>query len=118
MRDIKFYRTPEGKCPIEEFFDSLSAKQMQKVAWTLRLIKELEHIPEQYLKKLAGTNDIWEIRVHALSVNIRLLSFFDEGNLIILTNGFVKKQSRVPGAEIKKAEKNKLDYLRRKHEKR
>jgi phage-related protein len=118
MRRIEFYRTSDGKCPIEDFFDSLDSRQIQKVAWTLRLIKELEIIPKQYIKKLEGTNDIWEIRVLAFGINIRLLCFQEKGNLIILTHGFIKKQSKVPKAEINKAEKYKKEYLGRFHEKR
>ena len=47
---------------MEEFLDSLSGKQAQKVIWVLRLIEELDSVPSQYLKKLAGTEDLWEIR--------------------------------------------------------
>ena len=38
MREINFYKTESGKCPVEEFLDSLSSKQAQKVTWVLRLI--------------------------------------------------------------------------------
>jgi hypothetical protein len=30
MREVVFYRTDSERCPIEEFFDSLSGKQAQK----------------------------------------------------------------------------------------
>lgn len=50
MREIIFYRTASGKCPVEEFLDSLPAKEAQKVTWVLRLIEELPRIPKQYFK--------------------------------------------------------------------
>jgi len=31
MKEIKFYKTSSGKSPIEDFLDSLSAKEAQKV---------------------------------------------------------------------------------------
>jgi len=31
MPEIQFYRTAAGACPVEEFLDSLGAKQAQKV---------------------------------------------------------------------------------------
>jgi hypothetical protein len=40
MRTIDFYRTRSGRCPVEEFLDSLTGKQAQKAAWTLQLIEE------------------------------------------------------------------------------
>ncbi len=58
MREIRFYRTPSGRSPVETFLESLSGKQAQKVVWTLRLVEEMERVPEQYLKKLPGTEDL------------------------------------------------------------
>lgn len=77
MRKIIFYRTEPGNCPVEEFLDSLFGKQAQKVVWVLRLIEELNPIPDQYFKKLVNTEDIWEVRVGIGSSIFRLLGFFD-----------------------------------------
>jgi len=40
MREILFYKTDSERCPVEDFIDSLSGKQAQKVLWVLRLILE------------------------------------------------------------------------------
>ncbi len=93
MREIIFYRTDSGKCPVEEFLDSLNAKEAQKVTWVLRLVEELPRIPSQYFKKLANTNDIWEIRVILGGNIIRILGFWDGPNLVVLTHGFHKKDT-------------------------
>ncbi len=65
MREIRFYRSDSGVCPIETFLDSLSGKQAQKVTWTLQLIEEMQAVPTKYFKKLVNTDDIWEVRVQA-----------------------------------------------------
>jgi len=52
MREIHFYRTEAGYCPVEKFLDSLPGKQAQKVAWVLKLIEELDFVPVQYFKNL------------------------------------------------------------------
>ena len=57
MREILFHRNDGGSCPVEEFLDGLGPKQAQKVAWVLKLIKELPLVPGQYLKKLEGTDN-------------------------------------------------------------
>ena len=62
MREIHFYKLPSGESPIEEFLDSLTSKQAQKVTWVMQLIEEIEQVPTSYLKKLVNTHDIWEIR--------------------------------------------------------
>ena len=114
MREIVFYRTDSERCPVEDFLDSLSGKQAQKVLWVLRLIQELDSVPSQYLKKLVNTDDIWEVRVQVGNNIFRLLGFFDNDNLIVLTNGFVKKTQKTPSQEIELAEQRKRDYLSRK----
>jgi phage-related protein len=113
MREIQFYRTPSGSCPIEEFLDSLTAKQAQKVAWTLKAVRELNRVPSSYLKKLDGTDGIWEVRAEFGGDAFRLLGFWDSGALIILTNGFAKKTDKTPAREIALAEERKRDYLSR-----
>jgi hypothetical protein len=39
-RKIIFYRTPEGRCPVEEFFDSISSKELQKITWVLHIVED------------------------------------------------------------------------------
>jgi len=114
MRSIIFYRTESGKCPVEEFLDSLAGKQAKKVTWVLRLIQELDVIPKQYFKKLTNTDDIWEVRIQFGNNIFRILGFFDESKLIILNHAFAKKSQKTPKNDIKIAEQRKTDYLRRK----
>ncbi len=111
MRDIIFYRAESGSCPVEAFLDSLDDKQFEKVAWVLKLVSELEVIPFQYFKKLKNTADIWEIRIKYGSNIYRFLCFLEGMNVIVLTNGFVKKSQKTPKNEIKLAENRKREYL-------
>ena len=113
VREIIFYKTVNNKIPIEEFFDSLSDKQVEKVLWVLRLIKQLDRVPIEYLKKLENTDDIWEVRAGSGNNEFRLLGFWLKSNFIVLTNGFKKKTQKTPKSEIKLAEKRKKDYLER-----
>jgi hypothetical protein len=48
MREILFYKTASGNCPVEEFLKLLSAKQAKKVTWVLSLVEELPSIPVKY----------------------------------------------------------------------
>ena len=116
MREIGFYRTASGHCPVEQFLDSLTARQSTKVTWTLRLIEELGFVPKQYFKKLVGTNDIWEVRVNVGGDTFRLLSFFDGPKLVVLNHAFAKQTRRIPRSDIRLAERRKQDYFRRKQQ--
>ena len=114
MRTIEFYRTQTGDSPVEDFLDSLTGKQAQKVLWVLRLIEELERVPSQYFKKLVNTDDIWEVRIQFGTNIFRILGFFAEPTVLLLTNGFAKKSQKTPPQEIATAEKRKLDFHSRK----
>jgi phage-related protein len=111
--EIQFYRTAAGACPVEEFLDSLNAKQAQKVLWVLKAVQELPRVPKQYFKKLEGTDDLWEVRAEFGGDAFRLLGFWHAGRLVIVTNGFVKKSQKTPEREIALAELRKCDYLSR-----
>ena len=58
MKEVIFYKLPSGKSPIEDFLDSLSSKEAQKVVWVLSLIEELETLSSKYYKKLVNTDNI------------------------------------------------------------
>ena len=113
MKTISFYRTISGKCPVKEHLDSLTDEQATKIAWVLKLIREIDQIPSKYFKKLVNTNDIWEARVDVGRNTFRLLGFFHGRELIILTNSFQKKSQKTPLKEIRLAEKRKKEYLSR-----
>ena len=75
VREVIFYKTSTGRSPVEEFFDTLSSKQAQKVAWVLNLVEELDMVPTPYFHKIPGTDDLWEVRAKAGSNIFRLLGF-------------------------------------------
>jgi phage-related protein len=104
-RTIIFY-----KDYFEEFFIQQREKVKVKIIWTLELIEELERIPETYLKHIENTDGLFEIRIQQGSDIFRIFCFFDEGQLIVLTNGFQKKTQKTPKNEIEKAIKIKKEY--------
>ena len=112
-RQINFYRQRDGRCPVRVFLDSLSGKEAQKVVWVLQLIEDLERIPGNYFKKLAGTEDIWECRIQLGTNDYRILGFFIENSELVLTHGFIKKSQKTPLREIEKAQEYRKDFLKR-----
>ena len=114
MRKIKFYRLDTGKSPVEEFFDSLTNKQFEKIAFVLDLIEQIDIVPRKYFKKLKGTEDIWEVRVQQGNNIFRILGFFDGNDLVVLNHAFTKKTQKIPQKEIAVAEKRKRNYFKQK----
>lgn len=93
-----------------DFYDKLNPKVQKKFDWTISLIERTRIVPKQYFDHITGTDGLWEIRVKVGSDIFRVFSFFDDGNLIILINGFQKKTQKTPKKQIKKAEKLKKRY--------
>ena len=112
-RIIAFYRTSDGKCPIQDFLDSLSGKAAQKVTWVLKLIEDLDVVPSSYLKKLTGTEEIWECRITFGSNAYRIFCSFIENSVVVLTHGFTKKSQKTPKTEIERADAYRKDFLER-----
>ena len=86
-----------------DFYEKQTDNVQVKIEWTLKLIKVTQHVPEKYFKHLEGTKGLYEIRVEVGSNIFRIFSFFDEGNLIVIGNGFLKKTQKTPKSEIEKA---------------
>ena len=57
----------------------------------MELIRFEKQVPEKFLKHLKGTEGIYEIRIRTMKGSLRILSFFDNGSLIVLVNCFIKK---------------------------
>jgi phage-related protein len=105
QRKIIFY-----KDYFKEFFIKQRENIKEKIIWTLELIEELPRIPQSYLKHIEGTNGLFEIRIQFGSDIFRIFCFFDQGKLIVLANGFQKKDQKTPKKEIEKALKIKDEY--------
>ena len=94
-----------------DFYSKQDDKTKQKIDFVLDLVRNIERVPIKFLKYLEGTDGLYEIRVSAVSKNIRIFSFFDEGKLIILLNCFVKKTDKTPRKEIEQGIKLKEEYF-------
>ncbi len=71
-------------------------------------------VPKKYFSHVEDTDGLFEIRVEVGSNIFRVFTFFDEGNLVILLNGFQKKTQKTPKNEIELAEKLKKEYFNEK----
>ena len=104
-RKITFYKNY-----FQDFFSRQNKKVKAKLVWTFELIEDLQRVPETYLKHLENTDGLYEIRVQLGSDIFRIFCFFDQGQLIVLANGFQKKTQKIPRKEIEMALKIKAEY--------
>lgn len=104
-RKITFY-----KSHFQDFFDKQNKKVKAKIVWTFSLVEELQRVPETYLKHIESTDGLYEIRIQLASDIFRIFCFFDQGQLVVLANGFQKKTQKTPKKEIEMALKIKAEY--------
>jgi phage-related protein len=106
MRELFYYKNY-----YLDFFKTLNPEVRKKFNWTLQLISEFDRVPKKYFSHITESSGLFEIRVEVGSNIYRVFSFFDEGNLIILVNGFQKKTQKTPKNEIQLAEELKKQYF-------
>jgi phage-related protein len=104
-RKITFYKNY-----FQDFFSKQTKKVKEKIVWTFDLIEDLQRVPESYLKHLENTDGLYEIRVQFGGDIFRVFCFFEEGQLVVLANGFQKKTQKTPKKEIEMALKIKAAY--------
>ena len=98
-----------------DFYKKQDNKIQEKIEYVLDLIRYEKQVPIKFFKYLEGTDGIYEIRVITTFKSIRILCFQDKGNLVVLTNCFLKKKQKTPKNEIKLAERLKKEYLTEKY---
>lgn len=106
-RTIKIVLSDDAK----NFIRIQPLKAQQKIVYNIKKV-EGGVMDKELFKKLDDT-DIWELRTLFNGICYRLLSFWDndEGALVIVTHGIIKKTQKTPSKEIAKAEAIMKDYF-------
>lgn len=95
----------------KDFFEPLSDKLKGKIDQVLFMVRIAERIPKKFFQHMTGTDGLFEIRIEYQSNIYRIFCCFDEGNLVVLFNGFQKKSQKTPKKEIDKALRIKDEYF-------
>ena len=87
----------------EDFLKKQPQKVQDKIYKVIEAIETFERVPSNYLRSIKGTQGLYEARIQLGSNIWRVFCFFDEGRLVVLLIGFVKKSQKTPKKEIDKA---------------
>ena len=98
----------------KQFRKTLDRETLKKVYKVLILIMTFEIVPIKFLKAIEGREGLYEIRVRQGNNIYRIFCCFDEGNLVILFNGFQKKSQKTPKEQLAKAEALMKKYFEQK----
>ena len=92
----------------ERFIETLLPNELIKFNYIISLLETSDRMPTKFIKNIR--DGLFELRL-AYNGNIyRMFFIFDEGNIVVLFNGFQKKTQKTPISEIEKAFKIKEAY--------
>lgn len=89
-----------------DFISSLRKEEARKIYYILDMLKV--QVSSKFVKYLR--EELYEIRAEYGGNIFRVFFIFDDGNIVILFNGFQKKTKKTPPSEIEKALKIKEEY--------
>ena len=76
--------------------------------YVIDMLKTQERVNAKFVKYLR--NEIFELRAEHGGNIFRVFFIFDDGNVVMLFNGFQKKTQETPQSEINKAIQIKKEY--------
>ena len=91
-----------------DFIATLSDKVVDKIEYALTLLESQDKVSKKFVKYLR--DDVYELRAEYESNIYRVFFIFDNGNIVVLFNGFQKKSQKTPQKELDKAIKLKEEY--------
>ena len=107
---VVLYREADASVPFLDWYDDLPEKAQDKCRVRLERLAalgdELRRPEADYLR-----DNIYELRVRLGTTNYRMLYFFHERAMVVLSHGVVKAD-RVPPAEIDRAAARKRQFDR------
>ena len=94
-----------------DFFDQQTTRIKEKIDHVLFVVTVAERIPRKFFQHLEGTDGLYEIRIEFQGNIYRIFCCFDEGQVVVLFNGFQKKSQKTPAGEIERALKIMTEYF-------
>ena len=88
--------------------ETLTEKVQEKIQYGLLLLKTQDRLSKKFVKFIK--DGIYELRTEYGGNIYRVFFIFDEGQIVVLFNGFLKKTQKTPVNEIEKAIKIKEAY--------
>ncbi len=113
MKKFKFdFANINGSVPMIDFLESITV--LERVLIYKHIEKLIEYknnnfrLSDKFTKPLQ--DGIFELKVNLKNKTSRSLYFYEKNQMIIFTNGFVKKSGKTPQKEIEKAKNIMEEY--------
>lgn len=96
---------------MQDFLDEIDPEASEKIVYNIQKVLNQSNPDKNLFKKLE--DGIWEFRTLYKKTKYRLLAFWcpKTKSLIVATNGFIKKDSRIKEKYLNKAKEIRIQYL-------
>ena len=98
----------------ERFKETLLPNVLVKLDYIISLLETRDRVPKKFIDYIR--DGLFELRMEYESNIYRVFFIFDDGNIVVLFNGFQKKAQKTPPNEIEKALKIKEQYYANKRQ--
>lgn len=105
---IEWYYTTKGESQPLQFFDKLDAVEQRRLFYIVKKLGDFGYVSDKTKFRNEG-DDIYAIKPQPN----RFLSFFFEGNKIIIAYAFVKKDQKLRKQDKDRAKAVRADYIER-----
>ena len=92
----------------ERFKETLPPNVHVKLDYIISLLETRDRVPRKFIGLIR--DGLYELRMEYEGNIYRVFFIFDDGNIVVLFNGFQKKTQKTPPNEIEKALKIKNEY--------
>ena len=106
VRDIIIYKNH-----FLDFYNDQSEKVQSKIDYVLKIVATQQRVPLKFLRAIESEKGLFEVRIEMDSNIYRIFCCFDNGNLVVLFNGFQKKSQKTPKDEIARAVRIMNEYF-------
>jgi phage-related protein len=94
-----------------EFFNKQSEKVKEKIDHVLFVITVADRIPQKFFQHVVDIKGLYEIRVEYEGNIFRIFCCFDDGQVVVLLNGFQKKTQKTPAKTLDSAIRIMNEYV-------
>ena len=92
----------------KEFVKSLDDDVREKIDYVLDMLKRVKRLNSKFIKHIK--DGLFELRIEWEGNIYSVFFVFDDGNVVVLFNGFQKKSQKTPIKEIEKGLRIKKEY--------
>lgn len=100
MFEIEYF-TENDKCPVFDFIKVQTPKDQAKILREIDMLSQFGFsLGMPHIKKMEGTDDLWELRIKQSTNNFRIFYFSFKKDKLVLLHGIRKTTAKTPKRDI------------------